>query len=135
MALFSGLGNYKNFGLLVMRAGIGVMMMIHGLPKITGGPAKWEALGHAMGHFHIYFAPTFWGFMCAITEAIGGLFCILGLWFRLVCLLMVINFIVASVSMLDAGHGIMGSSETIELFFVFFGLTFLGAGTMSVDKS
>jgi putative oxidoreductase len=89
MALFSQLGNYKNFGLLVMRAGLGVMMFIHGLPKLTGGPAKWESLGTAMGHLHIHFFPVFWGFMSAITETIGGIFCVLGLWFRLVCLLMV----------------------------------------------
>jgi putative oxidoreductase len=134
MALFSGLGNYKNFGLLVMRAGIGVMMMIHGLPKLTS-PEKWESLGRAMEHVHIHFMPTFWGFMCAVAEAIGGLFCIMGLWFRLVCMLLLINFIVASVTVLDSGKDIKGASECIILSFVFFGLIFLGAGTMSVDKS
>jgi putative oxidoreductase len=135
MAIFSGLGNYKNFGLLVMRAGLGVMMIMHGLPKLQGGPAKWEALGHSMSHLHITFLPTFWGFMCAVTETIGGLFCILGLWFRLVSLLMVFNFIVASVSMLASGSSVMDTSHAIELGFVFFGLVFLGAGVYSVDKS
>lgn len=135
MALFSGLGNYRNFGLLIMRLGVGAMMMVHGLPKLTAGPARWESLGHAMEHVHIGFAPTFWGLMSALTEAIGGLFCFLGLWFRLVCMLMVINFIVATITMLDAGKGVTGASETIVLSFVFFGLLFVGAGTMSVDRS
>lgn len=135
MALFSGLGNYKNFGLLVMRAGLGVMMIVHGLPKLTGGPAKWEALGHAMGNLHIHFLPTFWGFMCAITETIGGLFCILGLWFRLVCIFMIINFIVASLDQLNSGASLVEASHAIELAFVFFGLLFQGAGVYSVDKS
>ena len=135
MALFSQLGNYKNFGLFVMRAGLGVMMFLHGLPKLTGGPEKWEQLGQSMSHVHIHFMPTFWGFMCAVTETIGGLFCVLGLWFRLVSILMVINFIVAVLVHVDGGGGIMKGAEAIELGFVFFGFIFLGAGEWSVDKS
>jgi putative oxidoreductase len=135
MALFSQLGNYRNFGLLVMRAGLGVMMFLHGLPKLTGGIPKWEALGQSMGHLHIHFFPVVWGFMCAVTETIGGIFCVLGLWFRLVSLLMVINFIVASLTLFAAGKDVLGASEAIELFFVFFGLFFLGAGSLSIDKS
>ncbi len=135
MALFSQLGNYKNFGLLVMRAGIGVMMFLHGLPKLTGGVAKWESLGHNMGHLHIHAIPVFWGFMCAITETIGGLFCVLGLWFRLVSILLLINFIVAAVTHMADGSGVMDASHAIELCFVFFGFIFLGAGTLSIDKS
>lgn len=135
MALFSQLGNYRNFGLFVMRAGLGVMMFLHGLPKLTGGPVKWESLGHDMGYLHIHFLPVFWGFMCAVTETIGGLFCVLGLWFRLVSVLMVINFIVAALAGYAESHNIMDASHAIELVFVFFGLAFLGAGEWSVDKS
>jgi len=135
MALFSQLGNYRNFGLLVMRAGLGAMMFMHGLPKLTGGIPKWEALGQNMGHLHIHFFPVFWGFMSAITETIGGIFCVLGLWFRLVSILMVINFIVAIATLFGMGKGITESSEAIEMLFVFFGFIFLGAGSLSIDKS
>jgi len=135
MALFSQLGNYKNFGLLIMRAGLGIMMFLHGLPKLTGGVPKWESLGQNMQHLHITFAYVFWGFMSAITECIGGLFCVLGLWFRLICILMVINFIVAILTLFAAGKGFMGAAEAIELAVVFFGLIFQGAGTYSIDKS
>jgi putative oxidoreductase len=134
MALFSQLGNYRNFGLFISRAGIGVMMFLHGLPKLTGGPDKWVELGHNMSHLHITFVPVFWGFMSAVTETIGGLFCVLGLWFRAVSLLMVINFIVAILTLFASGKGFMGASEAIELAFVFFGFLFLGAGTYSVDN-
>jgi len=135
MALFSQLGNYRNFGLFVMRAGLGIMMFLHGLPKLTGGIPRWESLGENMGHLHIHFFPVFWGFMSAITETIGGIFCVLGLWFRLVSLLMVINFIVAIATLFAAGKDILGASEAIEMCFVFFGLIFLGAGSYSIDKS
>ena len=134
MALLGGLGNYKNIGIFIMRAGLGVMMFIHGLDKLTGGPDKWTEIGKAMGNLHIHFVPVFWGFMCAITESIGGLFCVLGLWFRVVSLLMVINFIVAIVTLFAMGKDIKGASEAIELGFAFAGLLFIGPGTYSVDK-
>ena len=135
MALLGKLGNYKNFGLLVMRAGLGIMMFIHGLDKLTGGPEKWADLGKSMGNLHIHFVPVFWGFMCAITESIGGLFCVLGLWFRLVSLFLVINFVVAVVTLFAIGKDVKGASEAIELCFVFAGLMFVGPGAWSVDKS
>lgn len=134
MALLSNLGRYTNGGLFIMRVGLGVMMVIHGLPKMAGGPAKWEALGHNMAHLNIHFMPALWGFMSAITETVGGLFCVLGLWFRVVALLMVFNFIVASVSHFAAGDSVAAASHALELCFVFAGLVFLGPGVYSVDK-
>jgi putative oxidoreductase len=135
MALFSQLGNYKNFGILVARVGLGIMMFLHGLPKLTGGPEKWASLGQNIAHLHIHFYPVFWGFMSAITETIGGLFCVLGLWFRLVCLLMFINFIVAILTLFAGGSTVLEASEAIELCFVFFGFLFIGPGGISIDKA
>ncbi len=134
MALFSQLGNYRNFGLFVLRAGLGVMMFLHGLPELTGGIDQWATRGHSMGLLNIHFFPILWGFLCAITETIGGIFCVLGLWFRLVCVLMVINFIVAILYLFSKDHSVLGASESIELAFVFFGLIFVGPGTISIDK-
>ncbi len=133
MALFPQLNNYRNTGLLIMRAGIGAMMIFHGLPKITH-PEKWAGLGEAMGTLHIHFLPAFWGFMCAVTETIGGLFTVMGLWFRLVSLLMVFTFIVASLHHINSGDGLGEASHAIELAFVYFGFMFIGPGKFSVDK-
>jgi putative oxidoreductase len=134
MALFSSLGRYTATGLFIMRVGLGVMMIIHGLDKVTGGPDTWAKLGESMSNLHITFWPTFWGFMSAITETVGGLFCILGLWFRLVCMLLTFNFIVASAHHFAAGDGVKAASHALELCFVFAGLIFLGPGRYSVDK-
>jgi putative oxidoreductase len=134
MALFSQLGNYRNTGLLVMRAGIGAMLIVHGFDKLKAGADEWTHLGNAMGNLHIHLFPVFWGFMCAVTETVGGLFCILGLWFRLVSLLLIFNFIVAALFHLDKGDGLKTASHAIELAFVFFGFFFLGPGLYSVDR-
>ena len=36
--IFRFLDKYRDIGLLILRVGIGIMFMIHGLPKLTAGP-------------------------------------------------------------------------------------------------
>jgi putative oxidoreductase len=48
MAILSNLSKYKDFGLLLMRAGIGVLFMFYGYPKLLGGPAMWTQIGGSM---------------------------------------------------------------------------------------
>lgn len=135
MAIFSALNKYSNFGLLVMRAGLGAMMIVHGLPKITGGPEKWEKIGAAIGNFGIHFFPTGWGFAASVAEAIGGILVILGLAFRPACLLILLTMIVAAAAHLSKGESLMEASHAIELAFAFFGMLFVGPGKYSVDKA
>ncbi len=135
MALFSALSKYSNFGLLVMRLGLGVMMITHGYPKLTGGPALWERVGGAMGNIGVHAYPTFWGFMAAATEAVGGLLLLLGLAFRPACLLLCFTMVMAALSHFHRGQELSEASHAIELAFVFFGLLFVGPGKYSVDKS
>jgi putative oxidoreductase len=134
MAALGKLGEYRNFGLLVMRVGLGVMMMYHGYPKLFAGPETWAKLGGDMKHFGIAFSPAFWGFMAAATETIGGLLVVLGLWFRPICILMVINLSVAAAHHFYAGGGLNDAAHAIETGLAFFGLIFLGPGWFSVDK-
>ncbi len=138
MALFSQVGKYSNFGLFIMRAGIGAILIMYGLPKLTH-PEKWAGLGEAMGNLHIHFLYSFWGFMSALTLTVGGLFCILGLWFRLVSLLLLFNFIVATLVHLygsgSLNERLNDGAHAMELCFVFAGFFFVGAGKFSVDRS
>jgi putative oxidoreductase len=135
MAIFSRLGRYTNFGLLVMRLGVGAMMIVHGYPKLIGGPEKWTKLGASMGNLGVHAYPEFWGFMAAVAEGLGGLLLILGLAFRPACLLLMFTMIVASVTHFSKGDTVGDASHAIELAFVFFGLFFIGPGRYSVDKS
>ena len=135
MPFLSQLGRYRNTGLFIMRVGVGAMMIVHGFDKLKGGTAVWTDLGSAMNALHIPYIHVFWGFMCAITETIGGLFCVLGLWFRAVCLFMIFNFIVAALFHFAKGDGLQEAAHALELIFVFAGLVFLGPGTYSVDRT
>lgn len=133
MAALGTLGNYKNFGLFIIRVGLGIMFIYHGLPKLEGGKGLWEEIGKASGYIGIHFAPMFWGLACAIVETVGGVFLIIGFWFRPVCLLLIINLVVAALS--QYAHGGLGdAAHPIEDAITFAGLLFLGPGKYSVDK-
>ena len=133
--LLKFLGKYRDAGLLILRLGLGAMFMLHGLPKLTGGPDTWTALGKAMGHLGITFLPAFWGFMAALTEGVGGLLLIIGFAYRPVALLLAFTMFVASMKHYHERDNFQKeTSRPIELAFVFFGLAFIGPGRFSVDK-
>ncbi|OOQ60524.1 DoxX family protein [Mucilaginibacter pedocola] len=134
MAYFTSLNKYKDFGLLIMRVGLGAMFIYHGYPKLMGGKEIWTGLGGSMKYVGITFLPMMWGLLAALAEAVGGLLLILGLAFRPVCLVLIINMIVAAASHFGQGDGLGGASHAVELGIVFAGLLFIGPGKYSVDK-
>lgn len=134
MALLDSLGKYRNTGLLILRVGLGTMMIIHGFPKLAGGADKWTAIGGDMKIVGIDFLPVFWGFMAATTETFGGFLLILGLLFRPVNILLIFTMIIATLHHFHNGDGLDGASHAIELGIVFLSLVFIGPGKYSVDK-
>jgi len=131
--VFSGLSKYKNAALLVMRTGIGIAMTLHGYPKISGGEHVWHEVGKAMGVFGITFLPTFWGFMAAITEFLGGILFIIGLAFRPACILLAFVMLVVILGGWKNHSHYDNFLHPLELFVVFISLLFLGPGRYSAD--
>ena len=127
--------NYRNLGLLILRVGIGIMFILHGWPKMQGGPERWEMIGKSMAMFGIDFLPAFWGFMAAFAETIGGLLLMLGLFFRPACILLFITMLVATIKHITAGDGFGGYSHALEAAILFFSLYFIGPGKYSLDKA
>lgn len=134
MAILDNLGKYRNTGILLLRLGIGVMFIIHGFPKLAGGPDGWTRLGGSMKVIGINFLPIFWGFMAAATETFGGFLVIVGLFYRPACILLAFTMIIAALVHFGKGDGLGGASHAIELGIVFFSLIFIGPGKYSVDK-
>ena len=134
MAIFDSLSKYRNTGLLIIRIGLGTMFMLHGYPKLLGGPEQWESIGGAMKNLGITFAPAVWGLMAGLTETFGGFLILLGLAFRPVCMLLTFNLLVAALMHLKSGEDFMAASQAIETGFMFLGLIFIGPGKYSVDK-
>lgn len=126
--------NLLHTGLLVLRIGIGLAMFAHGLPKLMGGVETWTFLGGAMGNVGIKFAPAFWGFTGAFTEAIGGLLFALGFLHRPISLMLVGMMGVAMLMHITQGDGFAGYSHALELMIVFIAMFISGPGKYSVDQ-
>lgn len=125
----------RDFGLLIIRAGIGISMLtLHGLPKITGGVDKWKAVGSGMKVIGIDFLPVFWGFAAAATETFGSFLLILGLFHRPVSALLAFTMLIATLVHLNSGDGISVASHAMELGLIFIALIFTGPGKYAVDK-
>ena len=120
-----------DLALLVLRVCIGVsFVFVYGWDKMAGGPGTWADLGRTMEIFGITFWPTFWGFMAAATEFVGGLCLLLGLLFRPVLGLLLVVMTVAFSSHLAAGEGPWHATEMAT---VFVALLLTGPGRYSVD--
>jgi putative oxidoreductase len=125
--------NFQNFGLLVLRLGIGAAFILHGLPKLAGGPELWAQLGAATGAAGIHFLPAFWGFMAAFAEFFGGVCLIAGLFTRVFSVLLTATMAVAATMHLSKGDDFTVASHAIEMGVVFLSLMFMGPGRISLD--
>jgi putative oxidoreductase len=106
----------RNLGLLLLRLGIGGTMMLHGIPKLFGGPGKSPppTLARIAGsNYRVFFEesggsnfaawlaqmgipqPRIAGYAAGVAETFGGLGLILGLKTRLSALLIIFDLCVA----------------------------------------
>ncbi len=122
----------RNVGLLVMRSGLGGMMITHGWPKVMAGPDTWIKLGNAMTHFGIDFQPALWGLAAALSETVGGLLLVIGFYTRPAAAALLFTMIVAARLHL-VKDGLSDASHAIEDGFAFFGIMLLGGGAWSAD--
>lgn len=122
-----------NTGLLVLRIGIGIIFIIHGVPKLLGGVDTWTQLGSVMSILGITFAPAFWGFIAAATEAIGGLFIVFGLLHRPVAVLLLFTMLVAFLMHVASNDPFTVSSNALKGLVVFFAMILTGPGIYSLD--
>ncbi|MFA5231967.1 MAG: DoxX family protein [Candidatus Omnitrophota bacterium] len=125
-----------NWGILVLRLGIGIMFMAHGLQKsfgLFGGPGIKGFSGMLSG---LGFVPAeFWAYVAAYTELVGGLFLIMGVQVRPAAALLLILIVTAAFKV-HLGKGFFLSNGGFEYTFVIaatcLALILLGPGKFSV---
>lgn len=128
------LSKYQDAALLIARIGIGLSyFFVHGWGKIAGGPVRWERIGGAMKNFGIEFYPVFWGFMASISESIGGLLLMLGLFTRPAAALILITMFVASARHFASGDPLSKIAYPLEMAMIMILFLFIGAGKYSLD--
>lgn len=130
--ILSSLDRFRDTGLLILRLGVGIgIAAFHGWGKITGGPEAWTGLGGTVELIGIDFLPTFWGFLSAFAEFVGGVLVVLGFLFRPALILLVLNMAMASTMHIVTGRG--GPEMSLIYGIVFLSLFLIGPGRYSVD--
>lgn len=118
----------KDFGLLILRVGIGTLFLIHGWPKLIGGTPAWENLGAATANFGITFAPVVFGLLAALAEFFGGLFLILGIFFSPACFFLGTTMLVAAVMHISNGDSFPVYSHALKVLIICIALMVSGPG-------
>ena len=122
----------EDLGKLLLRVTLGVLILLHGIAKITGGVDGIVGMVEKAG------VPGAFGYLVYIGEILAPLLLIIGLWSRLAALVIAINMVIA-VALAHADE-LVTLTETggwaLELQGMFFvgavAIALLGAGRYSV---
>lgn len=120
---------------VVVRLIIGVMMFVHGLEKLTGGPA---GFGQFLGGLGLP-APLALAWAVTLLELVGGAMLIVGLLARLVAALMTLELLGAIV-LVTGSRGLIGAEAVgyeRDLAYIagFLAVLLLGPGRPSIDHA
>lgn len=126
------LERYRDIGLLVVRLGFGLgFLYFHGWAKLVGGPERWSRVGSAVSHLGIDVGHTFFGFVAAFSESIGGILFAAGFLFRPAAVLLACTMLVAATQHIVTGNGT--PAHALKNAFVSLGFILVGPGKYSVD--
>jgi putative oxidoreductase len=125
---------FRDLGLLVLRVGLGISFLFHGVPKLMGGPETWKGLGGAMAVLGVDFAPEFWGLCAALAESVGGACFAVGLMFRPASLALAFTMGVAFAMHFGKGDPFRVYSHALEAGIVFIGMFLAGPGQYAADR-
>jgi putative oxidoreductase len=112
----------QELGFFIIRVGIGLIFVIHGFIKISGGVDKWTWLGSVMQIFGITFAPVAWGLAASCAEFFGGLALMLGVVPRIAAGFISCVMVVAIAFHLHNGDAWVAYSYPLSLLIVMIGL-------------
>lgn len=125
-----------DLGLLLIRVGMGASFCyFYGFAKLMGGPHVWENLGGSMGKLGVHVFPVAWGFMAALSESLGGVLLVLGIFTRTAAACLAFTMIVAVIDHVTSGDGLLKASHAIEAGMVFLALVAAGSGKYAIRPS
>jgi len=123
------LDRLQPLALLVLRLVLGVIMIVHGYPKVTG-----------FSHFHSMISgmglPGWLAYLSAAAEFLGGMLIVLGLFTRCAAFAILIDLGVAiwKVHWKVGFRGNEGYEFPLAVAAIAFALIFFGGGPMSLDS-
>jgi putative oxidoreductase len=128
--MFSLVLIWNEWSFLILRLILGLLMIVHGWPKIKNikGTTEWmSSSGFKPG--------IFWAVVSALVEFIGGIFLVFGFLTQIIALLLTIQFLIIIIWRMKNHQTLVGELELDLLIFASSIVLFLnGAGTLSLDK-
>ena len=131
--LLRGKPTYINFGILVLRLGLGMSMAYHGYLKFLSGAAGLYKVGAMLGALGLPGYFEFFGAMAAICEFLGGILVVFGLFTRLGAFLLAGVLFTATILHLDAVF--FSCDYPSQMAFAALAIFFMGGGRYSIDHS
>lgn len=119
---------FSDWGLLILRVVLGLVLVVHGWPKIKNLKATGEGFA-GMG-----FKPgIFWGTVAAVTEFVGGLFLIFGFLIQAAALFIAIQFIVILLTVKRRNRLVGGYEFELLILAAALALATIGGGSFGLD--
>lgn len=132
--MFKSLAKHSDLGLLIGRLGVGLIYIVFGWQKLSGGQSAWTHYGHAMASLGITFMPNIWGLAAALSEFGGGILIIVGFLFRPAAAFIAFTMVVAFASTFrQHPHNFAQYSRSLEMFCVMIVFLFVGPGKYSFE--
>jgi putative oxidoreductase len=131
------LNSLQPWGAFFLRLVLGSAMLYHGYDKVipAGGfqAHPFSALQHH-GHFVVSLGMPYWlGYVSALTEFIGGILILLGLFTRFAAFMIAVNMLFAII-LVNRHHGYAASEYSLALLVIAIMLLFFGAGVVALDR-
>jgi len=124
------LDRLQPLALLALRIVLGIIMIAHGYPKVSGGLSE-----HVL-HVSNLGLPGWLAYCSAAAEFFGGILLLVGLFTRIAALAILINMSVA-IWKVHWKNGLLGNGGyqfPLALAAIAFALIFLGAGPIALDS-
>ena len=130
--LFNSQERKISFGLLIIRVGLAVMLLIHSLPMLLRGQAQWRSVGTTLNYLHSGIPLHVLGLFVLLIETLGALSLLSGYFFRIFCTLLTILFGFYFANYLGIGYRTL-MLFSLGLAMVFIGLINTGPGRYAVS--
>jgi len=128
--MFSLILIWNEWSFFILRLILGLLMIIHGWPKIKNikGTAEWmSSSGFKPG--------IFWAIVVSLVEFVGGIFLVFGFLTQIIALLLTIQFLIIIFWKIKKHERLIGGFE-LDLIILATSIVLLlnGAGSLSLDK-
>ncbi len=126
--MIQSLLSYPDAGLILLRVVLGIILVVHGWPKIRdlrGNAEDFEMMKYKPG--------VLWGTLVAFLEFGGGLMLVFGLFTQLIALFVAIQFVFIILRMKRTDGFVDGYEFDLLIAAAACALAFMGGGTWGLD--